>query len=495
MKLFNLHRFPFKFLTVQVMLIVLVSAFVGCKEEEEFSFQEQTRKIMMMDGLRADTSVSIAVQALDKAGISATLNTYGPFTLFLPDNKAFRSYFKNIGKTGINDLTVDDVKTLMIYHILATRLRTTDFIPGPQTVTTGKGDFITLDLSRGIKSDALANGKARLYLTDIEFENGIVHRMDAVLAPPVLTIGEYLLQNPQYSIMVAGLQRVGLMDTLVALKNPQGVRTNITLFAETNDVLTAAGITSFDNMPLADLKELMRYHLVPGGRFTAQYATPTTGVPAIGVAERWDNTISTLAANTHIYYNVASLKPINVDIDFRGSDISMLNGLLHNVDKQLVFTPNVPRTQIVHVFYDNLNYAYGITGISPTAQPVINNTTGRFRYFVEPAHPRGATTYVLAYDGDSAADSLISVVKNVRKGKYRITINYKSGTRGDLQMMYGQDNIGPVKNYSAAPTYYQNMDLGIYEFKTSGDKRMKWVSQASRLVGVVLDVMVLTPVN
>lgn len=494
MKLFTINRLPLRGSTVKIMLIILAGIFAGC-QHEDLSFQQQNRTVMMMTMLRQDTSVSIAVQALDKAGMSGTLDTYGPFTIFIPDNKAFRTYFKNIGKTGINDLSVDDAKTLMTYHLLPTRLRSSDFIPGPQAVTTGRGDYITLDISKGTKSDALANGKARLYQTDIEYSNGIEHKMDAVLTPPIFTIGEFLLQNPQYSIMVAGLKRAGLMDTLTAAKNAAGLKTNITLFAETNDVLMAAGISEFNSMPLADLKDLMRYHLVPGNTFTSQYATYTPPTAAIGVIERWDNTISTLAPNTHIYYNFATLKPVNVDIDFRGSDIVMLNGLMHNVDKHMVFSSAVPRTQITHIFNDNLNYAYGIAGISSSDQPIYNNTTGRFRYFVEPGHPRGTTTYVLSYDGDSAGDSLISVVKNVRKGKYKIVINYKSGTRGDLQMMYGQDKIGPVKNYGATPLYYQNMEIGTYEFKTDGDKRMKWVSQASKLVGVVLDVMVLTPVN
>jgi hypothetical protein len=39
------------------------------------------------------------------------------------------------------------------------------------------------------------------------------------------------------------------------------------------------------------------------------------------------------------------------------------------------------------------------------------------------------------------------------------------------------------------------MELGTYEFTTGGDKRFKFVSQASKLAAVVLDVMILTPVN
>jgi uncharacterized surface protein with fasciclin (FAS1) repeats len=482
-----------KSLLAKIFLVMLMGVVAGC-EREGFSFQEKDRMFQMMDMLRTDTSLSITVEALDKAQLSGTLNTYGPFTLFAPDNKAFRSYIKNVGKTSIADFTSEEITTLMIYHILGARLRSADFIPGPQSVSTGRGDFIALDISRGTKTEALANGKARLYETDIEYSNGIVHKMDAVLDPPVLTIGAFLQQNPQYSIMKAGLQRAGLMDTLVALTNTQGEKIKLTLFAETNEVLAAAGIATFDNMPLDELKDLMLYHLVPGSSFTAQYAGLTAAVPAIGVIERWDNTLSTLSPNSHIYYDMAGQKPVNATIDFRGSDILMKNGVLHNVDKHMVFSSAVPRTQITHVFSETLNYGYGLAGISPTAQPIISTAAGRFRYFAETSHPRSGAM-VLYFEADSKDDSLISIVRNVRKGKYKIVINYKNGNRGDLQLMVGPDKIGPVKNYGAGTTFYQNMELGTYEFTTSGDKRFKWVSQASKLAAVVMDVMVLTPVN
>lgn len=494
MKLLNhIIRAELSSATAKIILVILVGMVAGC-QREGFSFQEKDRMFQMMDMLRADTSLSMTVEALDKAKLSGTLNTYGPFTLFAPDNMAFRSYIKNAGKTSIADFTSEEITTLMIYHILGARLRSADFIPGPQSYSTGRGDYIALDISRGTKTEALANGKARLYETDIEYSNGIVHKMDAVLDPPVLTIGAFLQQDPDYSIMKAGLQRAGLLDTLAALTDPLGERIKLTLFAETNEVLEAAGITTFDNMPLEELKDLMRYHIVPGSSFTAQYAGFTAAIPAIGVIERWDNTLSTLSPDSHIYYDMAGQKPVNATIDFRGSDILMRNGVLHKLDKHMVFSSAVPRTQISHVFSENLNYLYGVNGISPTAQPIISTAAGRFRYFAETSHTRPGAM-VLYIEPDSKDDSLISIVRNVRKGKYKIAINYKSGTRGDLQLMYGNDKIGPVKNYSTGTTFYQNMELGTYEFTTGGDKRFKWVSQASKLAAVVLDVMILTPVN
>src|ERR1044072_4700435 len=236
-----------------IIIIMLVGVVAGCNKHEEISYQKKERLYQMMDMLRADTSLSITVEALDKAGLSGTLNTYGPFTLFAPDNNSFRGFLKNVGKAGIADFTSEEITTLMIYHILGARLRSADFVPGPQTVSTGRGDYIALDISKGTKTQALANGKARLYETDIEYSNGLVHKMDAVLDPPILTIGAFLQQNPQYSVLKGGLQRAGLMTTLVARNNAQGEKIRLTLFAETKEVLAAAGITTFDKMSFDEL--------------------------------------------------------------------------------------------------------------------------------------------------------------------------------------------------------------------------------------------------
>ncbi len=77
------------------------------------------------------------------------------------------------------------------------------------------------------------------------------------LIRPRLTIGEFLEQNKNvYSIMIGGLKRTGLMDTLTNLTDWRGTRIRVTLFAETDEVLKAAGIQDFNSMPMEELEAL-----------------------------------------------------------------------------------------------------------------------------------------------------------------------------------------------------------------------------------------------
>ncbi|MEI6948154.1 fasciclin domain-containing protein [Paraflavisolibacter sp. H34] len=479
--------------------LVLLAGLQACKKDR-FSYQVNERQVLMLDMIRQDTSLSLAVQALEKAKMAPTLNTYGPFTFFAPDNNAFRKLFAVQGKKGLEDFSEEELRTIMTYHILPTRLKASEFVQGPQGTATGRGDFITLDVSKGYKYNTLANGVANVYQTDIEYANGFLHKMDAVLNPPTLTIGQFLEQNPdQYSILVGGLRRAGMLDTLTALTDAQNNRIRLTLFAETNDVLKAAGVSSYDNMPVDELRKLLRNHIIAGSNFSSSYTKFTPALPGLKVVERWDSTILTLDRQDWLYFNLAGKNLINETANFAASDVIMRNGMVHNVDKPLSFDPPSKRTQIYHKFWTATNFAYGIPGFTSTQPPVANASSGNWRYYFEgtPGHPRGEN--FLFMNADTPGDSLVTVVKNIKRGKYRIEMSFKNGNRGTFQLKCGDDLIGVPVNYGnglpvstgSVPTFEQKLAVGSYTFKTSGDQRLAFVCTVAG--GLNVEAMVLTP--
>jgi uncharacterized surface protein with fasciclin (FAS1) repeats len=478
---------------VPALCCVIIMAIVPACKKDSFSYQEQLRQVLAFDMLQQDTSLSISVQALEKTKMSATLNTYGPFTFFIPDNNAWRKFFASRAKTKLDDFSEEELKTILVYHILPTRIKSAEFIQGPQATATGRGDFITLDISKGFKFNTIANGIAKVYATDIEYSNALVHKIDGVLNPPTLTIGEFLEQNKSvYSIMIGGLKRTGLMDTLTNLTDRNGQRIRLTLFAETDDVLKAAGIPDFNSMPIEEADALLRYHIIPGANFSASYTKFRPAFNPLNVKERWDSTLLCINNNDYIYFNLAGTKLINEVADFAATDVIMRNGVIHNVDKHISFNAALKRTQIYHIFWSNTNYAYGVPGVSPTQAPVLSTSgTILWRYYLETFNSR--SEYFLFMAADGINDSLVTVVKNVRRGKYKLEISYKNGfgNRGDYQLKYGDDPIGGSNNYNLGTTYEQKLLIGSYEFKTSGDKRLNFV--CTKAGGINLEALVLTP--
>lgn len=486
----------------RLTVIFLLAACIGCRDNS-LSYMVQTRNTLMLDQIQTDTSLSTTVQALQIANMAATLDTYGPFTFFAPNNSAWNQYIKNKRKTSINDFTAAQLRTVLTYLIYPTRLYAANFIQGPQATPSGAGDYLTLDISKGYRYNTVANGIAHVYQTDIVYSNGLVHKMDAVLDPPSLTVGQFLSQNPgTYSVFTAGLQRAGLLDTLTLLNDNNNVRVALTLFAETNDVLKAAGITSFDNMPLADLKSLMMYHIIRGNNFSASYTPHILAIPGINLLESYDNTILTLDNQSWIYFNLADNKLINNGtVGLAASDILMRNGLVHNLDKHMVFDTTTDsktskRTQIFHNFSLATSYAYGAPGIANGALPP-TTTSGNWRIYAESGTgtSRG-TINCLFFSPHAAGDSVISIVRNIRKGTYRIEANYKSGGRGTYQLYCGNDMVGVPVNYGltlgSTTLFEQKAFIGNYTFKKSGDVRFKWVCTINGSIN--FDCLVLTPI-
>lgn len=469
--------------------LTFAGVFQGC-HKDDFSYQEQTRQVLAYEMFKEDTSLSIVVEALAKAKLDASLNTYGPFTFFIPDNNAFRKFFVSKGKTGIKDFTEQELRTLLVYHILPTRLKSSDFVQGPQPTPTGMGDFLSLDISKGFKFNTVANSVANVYQTDLEFSNALVHKIDAVLNPPTSTIGEFLEQNKEtYSVMIAGLKRANLWDTINNLTDAAGTRIRITLFAESNQVLKAAGIESFDSWPLDKLDTLLRYHMVAGAGFSGSYTKKTDAIARVGLAERWDSTILSLNKAQWLYFDLAASKLVNGVANFSASDVIMRNGVLHVLDKHIEFGQGQKRTPIFWyiVGSPNTNFAYGIPGVSPTQGPAIRGS-GNWRTFGPEANP---SRDFLFYNPDGVNDSMIVVVPGVRMGKYKIQISYKGGGRGTYQLKYRDDLIGVPTNMGAGATYDQKVPIGSYYFQTSGDKRLNFV--VTIVGGFAIDNLVLIP--
>jgi len=488
----------FGFIFLLCLLTVTILLIASCKKKMDFSYQVQDRKFLMFDQIKTDTSMSVLVEALERTKLAAVLNSYGPYTLFAPDNNGFRKYFSIKGKNSLADFPDTVLAGIIRYHILPIRLKAGEFIQGPQSTPSSSGDNINIDISKGYKSTAVANAVATIYETDIEYYNGYLHKMDAVLDPPTLTIGEFLKSNPdRYSIITSGLTKAGLMDTLTNLNNSSGTRIKLTLFAETNDVLQAAGILNYNGYTQDSLVRYMRNHIVAGNGVRSGYTHFTPAWSQLGLIERYDSAVSTLDGEDWIYFDLAAQHLIDVTSDFTASDLSMRNGLIHNVDKPLVYTgPNKKRTQIYHPFWSNACYCYGIPGFVNGASPVPNVSSGSWRYYFDGITVNGSQVTNLTFmQPDGVDDSLVTVVKNVKRGKYRIEVSGKGGSRGTFQLNYRNDSITTYNfSFTSLPTYRQRYVLGTYNFKTSGDKRLNFICRIPG-GGINLECLVLTPVD
>jgi len=130
----------------------------------------------VVDLASANDSFSILVQAVVKAGLAGTLSGTGPFTIFAPTNAAFQALFTQLGISGINDLTADQLLPILKYHVVSGNVRSTSLSAGSVSTLNGS---INISLS---PSPAI-NTTSKIVATDVQGSNGVIHVIDKVLLP------------------------------------------------------------------------------------------------------------------------------------------------------------------------------------------------------------------------------------------------------------------------------------------------------------------------
>ncbi len=124
----------------------------------------------------ANSDFSILVEAVTKAGLAGALSAEGPFTVFAPTNDAFKALFKQLGVSGIKDLTAEKLTPILTYHVVAGKVMSTDL--SNTSVATLNGQKIKIDISNGVKIN-----DSKVTTADISGTNGVVHVINKVLMP------------------------------------------------------------------------------------------------------------------------------------------------------------------------------------------------------------------------------------------------------------------------------------------------------------------------
>lgn len=219
---------------------------------------------------------STYLRLLEEANYKGSLSAYNPygknFTLFLPTNEAFEEYFlESEDFKNINDLLNDKVflEELVKYHIVNSEYETNDFPFGALGDTTATGDFLTISIDTSL-SKLKINGEAYILEPNVSLINGYIHVIDKVLKPINYTIYEWLLKQPDLSILQEALLLTGFSDSLMS----DG---RFTLLAETNETYVKQGIHNIEDLklrysagdadyenPANGLNQYIGYHILSG---------------------------------------------------------------------------------------------------------------------------------------------------------------------------------------------------------------------------------------
>ena len=298
----------------------------------------------------ADPQFSILVQALAKAELATTLDKAGTYTVFAPTNAAFNALFTKLGVSGIDQLSKDALKPILLYHVLGAKAvssgLSSSYVSTLSPAVGGRFVSLKVDVMSGVK----LNNSTTVTKADIMASNGVIHVIDNVLLPP--TVADLAVANSNFTTLVSALSAAGLVP---AVSDPKAT---LTVFAPTN-----AAFAALTSVP-SDLKPILLYHVLGSTVYADQV---TTG---------YAKTLSSyMTKPMDIYLNAASGVKINNSATVVTADVVGTNGVIHVIDRVLI-----PPT-VVGVALNNSNFSTLVSAVVKAGLAEALNGNGPFTVF------------------------------------------------------------------------------------------------------------------
>lgn len=297
-------------------------SFSSCEKDDDPQVVTNT----ITDVVVANASFSVLKEAVVKANLATTLSGAGPFTVFAPDNTAFAS--AGITSSTVTALSATQLSDLLLYHTIGSKILAANVPAGPNAkVVTAGGDsvFVTKNAA-----GVFVNG-IKVATADVAADNGVIHVLSKALNKPS--------GNIVATAQAAGSGLDSLVKAIVRANNAPGgdptlINTlstaTITVFAPTNaaftQLLTALGTNDINNIPVATLLAVLRYHVVGGRAFSSDLANGSLTMLAGG------NTTISLAAGATIRGNGNGGAASNIV----ATNIMARNGVVHAIDRVLL---------------------------------------------------------------------------------------------------------------------------------------------------------------
>lgn len=298
-----------------IAAIALVAVLTSCKKSDDDTPAMDSKNIVQVAS--SDNQFSILAAAVTKAGLASTLSGPGPFTVFAPTNDAFNKLFAKLGVSGLNDLSAETLKPILLNHVISGNIKAADITTGYVATMNNTGPAQNKVKVFILKGANVTVDGSKVIIADVMASNGTIHAVDNVIMPASV-VGQ-AINNPMFSILVQAVVKAKLVDALSAA-GP------FTVFAPTNDafnaLFTKLGVTGISDLTAAQLTPILLYHVVPANVLASQV---TTGiVPTL----KDGSTISVMADAMGVKLN-NSAKVI-------ATDVQGTNGVVHAIDAVLI---------------------------------------------------------------------------------------------------------------------------------------------------------------
>ena len=130
---------------------------------------------------------AVLLKATTAAGMTKTLQSPGPFTVFAPTDAAFQALPPGTLDRLMKPENKQELAKVLGYHVLTGRLTSTEVskIVGDGTTKAAAATVINVPLTLSKGANGLMVNDARIVNADVNADNGVVQVIDKVLIPAI----------------------------------------------------------------------------------------------------------------------------------------------------------------------------------------------------------------------------------------------------------------------------------------------------------------------
>jgi uncharacterized surface protein with fasciclin (FAS1) repeats len=320
--------------------LLMLALVVGCNDPElELS---TTEDVVITDYFRKnENEFSEFLKVLELSSNAGFLGAYGTYTCFAPTNEAIARYLAKKNISSVEDIEVEELKTLVRFHVIKDTLSTTSFTDGKLQRPTMHGQYLITGVANvGGQSSVRVNRQANIVQSNIRTANGLIHVIDEVMEPAALTIAKMLEADPNYSIFLQAVNETGFYNKLNTVEiNNDGTTSWLTVVAQSNATFASSGFDDYEEVkeryshtgnpqnPADSLYLFVAYRILPGIKYVADLVTApshATLAPSEVITIRLEG--QQVKINADVFRGVQEPGAVlNRDV----SDYSATNGVLH----------------------------------------------------------------------------------------------------------------------------------------------------------------------
>lgn len=307
----------------KIITVFLFATFLtSCSDSEEVVIDTNT----IVD-VAIDNNLTSLVAAVTRADLVGTLSSNGSFTVLAPTNAAFDAYLQANNYASINDVPVNDLRNLLLNHVITGTLRSTDLSTGyAKTNATSEASGTEMSIYINTESGVMFNGVSTVQTANVSADNGIVHVVNAVIdLPSVVT---FVTADSNLSILESALTRENSFSYVSTLNTSASTSpAPFTVFAPDNDafvdLLGELQLAALADVPTATLEGTLNSHVVAGSNVTENMLSDNMPINTLGARLTLEITSN----------GAVLVDPNNRTSAITDTNIQANNGVIHTISR------------------------------------------------------------------------------------------------------------------------------------------------------------------